>query len=1001
MSDQFRRPTRRRRAIPVVAASAVGLTTLAVGGSAPSANAAPGDETVQILSFNDYHGHVQEDTADPFGDPPTGGGEYLSAKLTELRADAEGSGSPADNTYTVAAGDLIGGSPYFSGLFHDEPSVESLNEMGLDYSGVGNHEFDEGTDELIRMQDGGCHPVDGCYFPSEPYAGASFQWLAANVTEDAPDGTNDFEDSIPDWAIETTADGNSIAFIGMTLDGTPELVAAEGIQGFTFEDEIEAANEAVLAIKAADPTVEAMVLMLHEGGFTETFQIDGCDGISGPIVEIAEGLNPEIDAIVSGHTHQPYTCSIADPDGNQRPVTSAYSYGRVVTEINLELDTVTGEVDRGTFATTNHEVVQTELTADPAVTAVIDKWQPLADEVGTTEVGSITADINRGVTAGGDEDRGVESPAGNLVADAQLAATAELGAQIALMNPGGVRSDLVFAETDGEGDGVVTYGEAFTFQPFNNTMLVLPMTGEQIVSVLEEQCQPSGSSRPILHLGVSEGFTYDLNITLDEGDCTAVEISNVELNGEPLDVAATYQVAVNNFLADGGDNFETFADVPEGDRIPGPQDIDALIDYLEANSPVDPPPTDRVTEVGTTLSSITPSRLLDTRVADAAVTVDGEFQGIGRVGAGETVALTVAGRGGVPLGAGTVELNIAVIKPSDVGFITVFPCGSEQPIAANANYFPGDVVSNAVLAEVGTDGQVCVYSESEIDMTVDANGFVRSDGSPTAAGPARILETRSGDPSNATVDGQFEGDGPIEGGTVLELDVAGRASVTEDAAAVVMNVASINPAGYGFLTIYPCDVDRPQSASVNYEEGDIVSNQVTVGISGDDGTVCIYSDATVDVTVDVNGFVPVNGSPDPITPARLLETRDAPGATTIDGLFEGEGQVAADSEVELQVAGRAGLAADATTAVLNVATVRPEINGFVTVYPCGEDRPNTANVNYAGDDVTSNGVVAKIGENGTVCIYTSAATDVVVDVTAEVPPLNPFTPLDEAPAEEA
>ncbi len=212
-----------------------------VASVAPQVSAAPGDEKVQILSFNDYHGHVQDDTAgsiDGDRDNPAGGGEYLSAKLTELR-DA----SSANDTFTVAAGDLIGGSPFFSGLFHDEPSVESLNEMDLDYSGVGNHEFDEGTDELLRMQNGGCFDLDGdmapvgtddaddCYFPASPYAGADFQWLAANVTEDAPDGTDDFEDSIPDWAIETTAGGNKIAFIGMTLEGTDELVAASGIAG--------------------------------------------------------------------------------------------------------------------------------------------------------------------------------------------------------------------------------------------------------------------------------------------------------------------------------------------------------------------------------------------------------------------------------------------------------------------------------------------------------------------------------------------------------------------------------------------------------------------------------------------------------------------------------------------------------------------------------------------------------------------------------------------------
>ena len=825
----------RRPRIPkaVVGLAAAAMVAPFVATLAPQVSAAPGDEKIQLLSFNDYHGHVEDNTAGSitgnFGDPAAGGGEYLSAKLTELRA-----ASTASDSFTVAAGDLIGGSPFFSGLFHDEPSVESLNEMGLDYSGVGNHEFDEGTDELIRMQNGGCHPDDGCYFPSSPYAGADFQWLAANVTEDAPDGTNDFEDSIFDYAIETTAGGNKIAFIGMTLEGTDELVAAAGIAGFTFEDEIAAGDATVAAIQAEDPDVEAMVLMLHEGGIPNPFAINGCAGISGPINAIAAGMNAEIDVIITGHTHQPYTCTINDPDTNPRPVTSAFSFGRVVTEVEIEINNTTGEVDRNTFTMLNHEVLQSALTPDPAITAVIDKWQPLAEERGLDPVGTITETITRGGDPTG-SDRGVESDAGNLVADAQLASTESLStpADVAFMNPGGLRSDLVF----------------------------------------EEYAAP-----PIM--------------------------------------------------------------------------------------------------------SVVPSRLLDTRDGDDFTTVDGDFEGIGPIDAGAEIELVVTERAGVDADASAVAMNIGVIRPTTRGFLTVYPCGEDRPVASNVNFPLGGVVSNPVFSQIGTDGKVCIYSSAEADLYSDLNGFVPAGGTPAPLVPIRLLDTRDGD-DFTTIDGDFEGIGPIEGGEFLELQVAGRDTVPADVGSVSVNVGAIRPDERGFLTTFPCDEDRPRASSLNYAAGTTVSNAANV-LLDDDGKMCIYSSKTVDVILDVNATIPDGAAPNPLVPARLLETRDGVDFTTIDGDFEGEGRVAAGTEVELQVAGRGGVPDTATSVTLNVGAIRPSEQGYVTVYPCDEDRPRASSINYRGGDVISNSVVAQIGEDGTVCIFTLRETDLIADVTGFV-----------------
>ena len=578
----------RRRLVVLFVALVTALASLGALATPASAKKQPKADPpgqlvqIQLLAFNDYHGHVEDTAAGDVDGVLAGGGEYLSAKLNELRTG---------NKYslTVAAGDLVGGSPAFSGLFHDEPSVESLNAMGLDVSSVGNHEFDEGVSELLRLQNGGCHPVDGCYFPGMPFAGANFQWLAANTVNEVTGET-----PLPPYWIKKF-ESVKIGFIGMTLEATDTLVAADGIQGWNFLDEAETANALVPILKAQG--VDAIVVLLHEGGSQTPppGDVDACVGISGPIVAINDALDPAIDVVVTGHTHLPYNCMLADPAGNPRIVTSAYSYGRVVSELDLVIDKRTNDIRRDLGKVQNHTVVRADITPDPAITAIIDKWQPLFDVGGNTPIGTITADIIRGGTPPG-SNRGVESAAGNLVADAQLWSTSANGADMAFMNPGGVRSDLTYAQSGAEGDGVVTFGEAFTFQPFGNSLKTFPMTGAQIVDVLEEQCQPAGSSRPFLHLGVSDGLTYDLATTIVAGDCTSVTISNVELDGLPLSPIGTYFVTVNSFLSTGGDNFGTFAAIT-APKLDGGNDLEALTNYLGTFAPVAPPSTDRVNEL--------------------------------------------------------------------------------------------------------------------------------------------------------------------------------------------------------------------------------------------------------------------------------------------------------------------------------------------------------------------------------------------------------------------
>lgn len=552
-------------ATAAAALAATALTAPAQAKATPKPQGNPNLTTVQLLSFNDFHGHL-EATDPPLAkslDPsqtPVGGAEYLAGKLTELRGTA-----PAGQSLTVAAGDLIGGSPFLSGLFHDEPSVEALNAMKLDVSSVGNHEFDEGTQELLRMQAGGCHPVDGCYLPT-PYAGADFSWLAANVIDKATG-----ESLLPGTSIKQI-DGTRIGFIGMTLKATPTLVSPQGVATVDFTDEVETAAKQAGILKKQG--VKAIVVLLHEGGY-QTGTYNGCEGISAPIAQIAAQMTPEVDQIISGHTHQAYNCSLPDPAGNPRLVTSAADYGRAVTETRLVINKRSGEVDRGRSFATNHLVDRG--LKDATQTAIIGKWRSLSDEVGARIVGSVSEDI-LGDSSG---NRGIETPMADMVADSILAATDgadQGGAQLAFMNVGGVRASLPVASKYGEAPGEVSYREAYDVLPFGNRLVTVTMTGAQIKSALEQQYQPvpDRGSRPMLALGVSAGFGYAWDASQPQG--SRVVSGSMTLNGQPLDLDASYRVGTLNFLQEGGDLFTAFS---EGtDLVGGPEDLSGLVDYL-------------------------------------------------------------------------------------------------------------------------------------------------------------------------------------------------------------------------------------------------------------------------------------------------------------------------------------------------------------------------------------------------------------------------------------
>ncbi|ETR76285.1 5'-nucleotidase [Afipia sp. P52-10] len=516
-----------------------------------------------ILALNDFHGNLQPPAggirvADPADKTKkiaiaAGGAEHLATLVKERRQAHK-------NSVFVAAGDLIGASPLLSALFHDEPTIESLSLMGLDVASVGNHEFDEGRDELLRMQNGGCHPTDGCRGP-HPFLGAKFRYLAASTIEKATG-----EPLLPAYAVREF-DGIPVAFIGLTLKATPLVVNPSGVATLEFRDEAETVNALVPTLKARG--IEAIVVLIHEGGFP-TGDYNECPGISGPIVNIVSKFDKAVDIVVSGHTHQAYVCNI---DG--RLVTSADKYGTILTEIDVKLDPRTRDV---ISAQAGNTIVRTDTYAkDAAQSALIAAYEERATPIASRPAGRITDSLLR------DPNRAGESVLGDIVADAQLAATKAAdkgGAVIAITNPGGIRNSVIK-----NGDGTVTYADVFASQPFRNQLVTMTLTGAQLKQALEQQWTAPSFVR-ILQISHGLSVSYDASRPIGE------RIQAITLNGTPIDPQARYRVTVNDFLASGGDGFSTFKEGTE--RRTGIYDVDALDAYFKANSPLSPHQPERI-----------------------------------------------------------------------------------------------------------------------------------------------------------------------------------------------------------------------------------------------------------------------------------------------------------------------------------------------------------------------------------------------------------------------
>lgn len=530
-----------------------GLTLLMLGCTDAGQSATP--VTVRLLAFNDFHGNIQSDDPSPGRVAVVNGGRremieaggaaYFASLVAQERAGHA-------NNLLISAGDLTGASPLLSALLKDEPTIRVMNRLGLDINAVGNHEFDSGRDELLRKAEGGCHKPADCR--AGPFEGANFTYLAANVVDKASG-----KPLFAPYVIQNF-EGIDVAFIGVVTRETPFIVAARGVAGLTFLDEAATLNRFATELEMRG--VRAIVAVLHEGSSAGSdVSVDGaaCIGLDGALNDIVGKTSPEIDLFISGHTHQSYACRL-----NDRLVTQAGNYGRMLSVIDLILDPRSGDVSA---ASAHNLPVTHELVPDPAILEELTSAEVATAPMRQKKVATLRAALTRQAGATG------ESVLGDVIADAQLAAANELGAVIAFTNPGGIRQDLPSDPAKGLS---VDLGDLFAVQPFGNNLVAMDVTGAQMKLLLEQQWLNQPEDRKPRILQVSEGFAYCYDDRRAEGDRILAE--TMRSNGMVIDPNTSYRIVVNNFLAGGGDRFEI---LKQGrNLVQGGGDLEAFRDYV-------------------------------------------------------------------------------------------------------------------------------------------------------------------------------------------------------------------------------------------------------------------------------------------------------------------------------------------------------------------------------------------------------------------------------------
>lgn len=688
-------------ATPTASASSTGSDSSATSTEDAAKAAAADPLTLDFVGINDFHGRIAADR-------DSAGAAVLAGAVTQLR-------SKNPNTLFLSAGDNIGASTFASASQQDEPTIEALGAADLDVSVVGNHEFDKGFEDLTGR-------VADSYAKATGELGSDFT-LGANVYKA---GTK--TPALKEYAIREV-DGLSVGFIGTVTEDVPSLVSPSGISGLDFGDEVEAANRVADQLSdgdAANGEADVIVLLTHNGSAnTDCGAIAKETTAYGDLVREASG---EIDAIFSGHTHSSYDCAIAGPSG-ERPVIQSHQYGTTLGKVSLEVDPATKEVvgsssERLPLTSEDAEGnAVANYPADPAVAKIVEAAQAEAEVVGSKKVGEISQDILRG----GDEpgsDRGVESTLGNTVADIHLWATsnedfAGKPAQIAFMNAGGLRSDLLYGK-----DGTVTYQGAAEVQPFANTLITFDLKGSQIREALEQQWQPAGSERNKLQLGISEGLSY----TYVEDAPAGKHIKDITFNGKPLDESATFRVAANAFLATGGDNFTAFGE-GTNHTDSGQVDLDATVNFFMAHDVVSPSPLGRAIVAGTDWAKVSIDPTEVTAGDESAVTVTGLEEGT-------QISATAFGS----------DLEIADIPAADATGSTKF----QLPVDSSVKAGDYQLVISAVQREdIATDFSVVAPAQEPTPSETPSVSPSATE-TPSPSSSPTATDTDSSDPTESS-----------------------------------------------------------------------------------------------------------------------------------------------------------------------------------------------------------------------------------------------------------
>lgn len=526
-------------------------------------NTPPATVAFTIFSLNDFHGHIQDHDPVPMlvnlpnqSKIPSGGYAYLSSLLEQRRA-----ANP--NSILVGAGDLIGASPINSALLQDEPVIQALNSMQLSVTALGNHELDQGAQKFLDKIQGKC-PQTGCALSN--FKGANYSYIAANVID---------KQSGKPWLqpyVMRQVGAVKIAFIGAITKDTPNLVAQDGIRELQFEDEAVAINRYIPEVKKLG--ADFIVVLIHEGGIHKATAQEKpyeCTDFNGPIVAINQKIDPAVGLIVSGHTHQGYTCKL-----NGRLVLQGRSYGSYLSEANFVIDSKTKQIISAEAQ--NHLVQQATITPDLQARSLVENISQITQQIRQRPITQLQAALTRSSVASGLN--GWDSSLGNVVADAQLAFAKKVGgADIAFMNSGGLRSDL--PSNPSSFPVTITYGDLYATQPFDNKLIYMQLTGAQIRSLLEQQWQGRSADNP-KRLYVSQGFNYryDPKLNLQQ------RIVSMSLNGQAIEDKKLYAIVTNHFLADGGDAYTIFKQGINR-RLLG-SDIEALEDYLKSTPKLNP-----------------------------------------------------------------------------------------------------------------------------------------------------------------------------------------------------------------------------------------------------------------------------------------------------------------------------------------------------------------------------------------------------------------------------